>query len=129
MTRRRRRSWCRATRAVSSRHGPRYVRLAHGQPDQLLQKTGILNAYYLPVRTRGVVSATLVNSFRVVFNTYFGASLPLLGPDLRHVSDQQAFHVRRHHRSAGGGAAGLRTGMSGLSPLGNDAIGTEDAEE
>jgi hypothetical protein len=33
-----------------------------------------------------------VNSFRVVFNTYFGARLPLL-PDrtLRHVSDQQPF--------------------------------------
>jgi hypothetical protein len=61
---------------------------------QLLEKTGILNAYYLP----GVDTRTLypgispVNSFRVVFNTYFGASLPLL-PDrtLRHVSDMQPF--------------------------------------
>jgi hypothetical protein len=61
---------------------------------QLLEKTGILNAYYLP----GVDARTLypgispVNSFRVVFNTYFGASLPLL-PDrtLRHVSDMQPF--------------------------------------
>jgi hypothetical protein len=33
-----------------------------------------------------------VNSFRVVFNTYFGASLPLL-PDrtMRHVSDMLPF--------------------------------------
>jgi hypothetical protein len=61
---------------------------------QLLEKTGILNAYYLP----GVDASTLypgispVNSFRVVFNRYFGASLPLL-PDrtLRHVSDMQPF--------------------------------------
>jgi hypothetical protein len=35
-----------------------------------------------------------VNSFRVVFNTYVGASLPLL-PDraLRHVSDMQPFRL------------------------------------
>jgi hypothetical protein len=61
---------------------------------QLLQKTGILNAYYLPGADPRVLYPRIspVNSFRVVFNTYFGASLPLL-PDrtLRHVSDQQPF--------------------------------------
>ena len=61
---------------------------------QLLQKTGILNAYYLPGAGPRVLYPRIspVNSFRVVFNTYFGASLPLL-PDrtLRHVSDQQPF--------------------------------------
>ena len=61
---------------------------------QLLQKTGILNAYYLPGADPRVLYPRIspVNSFRVVFNTYFGTSLPLL-PDrtLRHVSDQQPF--------------------------------------
>jgi hypothetical protein len=61
---------------------------------QLLQKTGILNAYYLPGVKTGVLYPTIspVNSFRVVFNTYFGANLPLL-PDrtLRQVSDFKPF--------------------------------------
>ena len=61
---------------------------------QLLEKTGILNAYYLPGAKSDALYPTItpVNSFRVVFNTYFGANLPLL-PDrtLRHVSDMQPF--------------------------------------
>lgn len=61
---------------------------------QLLAKTGILNAYYLPGADTGVLYPTIspVNSFRVVFNTYFGTNLPLL-PDrtMRHVSDLQPF--------------------------------------
>jgi hypothetical protein len=61
---------------------------------QLLQKTGILNAYYLPGVDPAVLYPTIspVNSFRVVFNAYFGANLPLL-PDrtLRQVSDFQPF--------------------------------------
>lgn len=61
---------------------------------RLLEKTGILNAYYLPgVDTRSLYPGiSPVNSFRVVFNTYFGASLPLL-PDrtLRHISDMRPF--------------------------------------
>jgi hypothetical protein len=61
---------------------------------QLLAKTGILNAYYLPGADSGVFYPTIspVNSFRVVFSTYFGANLRRL-PDrtLRHVSDHQPF--------------------------------------
>jgi hypothetical protein len=61
---------------------------------QLLEKTGILNAYYLPNGGARALYPGIspVNSFRVVFNTYFGARLPLL-PDrtLRHVSDMQPF--------------------------------------
>jgi hypothetical protein len=61
---------------------------------QLLQKTGILNAYYLPGVDTRVLYPTIspVNSFRVVFNAYFGAGLPLL-PDRtwRHVSDLRPF--------------------------------------
>jgi len=61
---------------------------------QLLQKTGILNAYYLPGADTSVLYPTIspVNSFRVVFNSYFGANLPLL-PDrtLRQISDFKPF--------------------------------------
>lgn len=50
--------------------------------DELKEKMGILNAYYFPVTDRSVLypSITPVNSFRVVFNQYFGANLKLL-PD------------------------------------------------
>ncbi len=53
--------------------------------DELRQKMGILNAYYLPgVDTSGLYpSMTPVNSFRLVFNLYFGAGLKLL-PDLNY---------------------------------------------
>lgn len=61
---------------------------------QLLAKTGILNAYYLPGAGTHALYPTIspVNSFRVVFNAYFATNLPLL-PDrtLRHVSDMQPF--------------------------------------
>ena len=61
---------------------------------QLLEKTGILNAYYLPGVDTRVLYPTIspVNSFRVVFNEYFGARLPLL-PDRtwRQISDLQPF--------------------------------------
>jgi sulfatase-like protein len=49
---------------------------------QLVEKTGILNAYFLPGgRGRSLhASITPVNSFRVILNEYFGTTLPLL-PD------------------------------------------------
>jgi hypothetical protein len=63
-------------------------------PTQLLQKTGIMNAYYLPGVDPRALYPTIspVNSFRVVFNSYFGANMPLL-PDrtLRQISDLQPF--------------------------------------
>jgi hypothetical protein len=66
-------------------------------PEELQQKFGILNAYHLP----GVDPADLgfydrispVNAFRIVFNAYFGADLPLLpdtvylSPDYDHMYD------------------------------------------
>jgi hypothetical protein len=63
---------------------------------QLRVRSGILNAYHLPAADPGVLYPTIspVNSFRVVFNTYFGTNLPLL-PDrtIRHVSDFQPFDL------------------------------------
>ena len=62
--------------------------------DQLRVRIGILNAYHLPGVDTRVLYPTIspVNSFRVVFNAYFGTNLPLL-PDrtIRHVSDLQPF--------------------------------------
>lgn len=50
--------------------------------DELREKMGILNAYYLPNMGAGMVypGITPVNSFRLVLNAYFGAALPML-PD------------------------------------------------
>ena len=57
---------------------------AHATTDELEEKFGILSAYHLPgvdPEAAGLYpSITPVNSFRVVFNTYFDAGLPLL-PD------------------------------------------------
>jgi hypothetical protein len=55
-------------------------------PEELRHKSGVLNAYYLP----GVAdnhlykSITPVNSFRTIFNLYFGGHFPLL-PDKNYV--------------------------------------------
>lgn len=61
---------------------------------QLRMRSGILNAYHLPGVDTRVLYPTIspVNSFRVVFNAYFGTDLPLL-PDrtFRHVSNVQPF--------------------------------------
>lgn len=55
---------------------------ATATPDELEIKYGIFNAMYLPGAERGTVSPTLssVNTFRLVFDRYFDADLPLL-PD------------------------------------------------
>ena len=61
---------------------------------QLRVRSAILNAYYLPGANPGALYPTIspVNSFRVVFNTYFGTNLPLLRDRTnRHVSDFQPF--------------------------------------
>lgn len=50
--------------------------------DEMKEKMGILNAYYLPNAKKDLLypSISPVNSFRVIFNLYFGENLPLL-PD------------------------------------------------
>jgi hypothetical protein len=62
-------------------------------PEEVQQKMGILNAFHLP----GVDDAAAgvhdrispVNAFRIVFNAYFGADLPLL-PDISYLSPDYA---------------------------------------
>jgi hypothetical protein len=48
--------------------------------EELRMKTGILNAYFFPDADTSAVTddATPVNSFRILFNTYFGTRFPLL---------------------------------------------------
>jgi len=64
----------------------------HATPDELQQKMGILNAYRLPgvdPEEAGLYqSISPVNSFRVIFNTYFGTDLPLLDDEV-YIFDRQ----------------------------------------
>ncbi len=52
----------------------------HGMRMRPEERMAILNAYYLPAQGNPALyeSITPVNSFRVVFNTYFGAPYSLL---------------------------------------------------
>jgi len=60
-------------------HGPRLI-----ETDKQLD---ILNAYYFPApRPELYPSLTPVNNFRIIFNTYFGTSLPIL-PDRSYFAD------------------------------------------
>lgn len=72
-------------------HGPG-SRLVWDSPGQtcLWERTSIFNAYYLPGEgDRSLYpSISPVNSFRVVLNTYFGTSLPLL-PDTTYFTSHQ----------------------------------------
>jgi len=64
---------------VQGDHGPRFVKT-----DKQLD---ILSAYYFPEpRPELYASITPVNNFRIIFNTYFGASLPYL-PDRSYASN------------------------------------------
>lgn len=74
---------------IQGDEGPYFDRLAknyyyfdlHGATrDELDQKSSILNAYHLPNVPPDILypSITPVNSFRLIFNTYFGAKFPLL---------------------------------------------------
>jgi hypothetical protein len=68
---------------IQGDHGPGGS-LDWASPDRtcLWERSGILNAYYLPGNGQDALYPTIspVNSFRVVLNSYFGADLPLL-PD------------------------------------------------
>lgn len=65
----------------------RYARVSDRE---LKQKLGILNAYYMPDTDTGTLYPTItpVNSFRVLFNHYFNAHLPLLPDKCYAVKDE-----------------------------------------
>jgi len=63
-------------------------------PGELREKVSILNAYYLPgADTQAVYpSISPVNSFRVVFNLYFGTNLsPLTDRTFAHENDRHPY--------------------------------------
>ena len=63
---------------VQGDHGPRFVEIEN--------QLKILNAYYFPDPVPELYSSiSPVNTFRTVFNTYFGSSLPLI-PDQSYTS-------------------------------------------
>jgi len=64
----------------------------HATKEELNEKMGILNAYYLPETDKNLLypSITPANSFRLIFNLYFGTNLQLL-PD-----DSFAFEDEHH---------------------------------
>ena len=79
----------------------------HASLDLLRRRSGILNAYHLPgVETRELYpTISPVNSFRVVFNAYFGTGLPLL-PDrtFRHATEDRPYafeDITRQLKSSG----------------------------
>ncbi len=73
---------------IQGDHGPSY----QYRDDQ---RAEILNAYYLPEGADQLYSTiTPVNTFRIVFNTYFGGDFPLL-PDISYLPvDKDLFDVR-----------------------------------
>ena len=69
-------------------HGPgAYMVWNSAEESQILERMGILSAYYFPDRQYQALysSITPINSFRVLFSTYFDAQLPPL-PDISYFS-------------------------------------------
>lgn len=66
---------------LQSDHGP-FLEKGTSMSDNIIARTGILNAYHFPVKCRDLLydSISPVNSFRVTLNCLFGADIPLL-PD------------------------------------------------
>jgi hypothetical protein len=65
-------------------HGPgAYMNWASAENSNIRERLGILNAYYLPGGDGGLLyeSISPVNSFRVIFNLYFGGEYELLGDE------------------------------------------------
>jgi hypothetical protein len=63
-------------------------------PSQLRERSAILNAYHLPAARAAALYPTIspVNSFRVIFNTYFDTKLPLLRDRIyRHDSENRPY--------------------------------------
>ena len=88
---------------------------------QLLEKTGILNAYYLPgADAAGSVSGNLTSELvpRGVQHVLRRQPAAPAGPDAAPRVGHAAIHVRRHHRSAdGGGAVDREGGMIQAEPF------------
>ena len=68
-------------------HGPK------GEQVRKEQRMSILNAYFVNEEAKALLydSITPVNSFRVIFNKYFGTDFPLLDDISYHVHAEEEF--------------------------------------
>lgn len=87
---------------IQGDHGPSaFVNWDHPEPMGLKERFSILNAYYFPEGGDQLLydSISPVNTFRVLFNYYFGTEFPLL-PDSNYfpLSVQELTHVDVTHR-------------------------------
>jgi hypothetical protein len=59
--------------------------------DSLKEKTSILNAYYLPGKSKELLSSSItpVNTFRVIFDLYFGADFEILNDEIYMVENKE----------------------------------------
>lgn len=68
---------------IQGDHGPGLLLMDGDSPDQCLwERASILNVYYFPERNNNMLYSEIspINSFRTIFNTYFGTSFEQL-PD------------------------------------------------
>ncbi|MBN1451411.1 MAG: sulfatase-like hydrolase/transferase [Anaerolineales bacterium] len=73
---------------IQGDHGPGLLLMNGDTPDNCLwERASILNVYYFPENKTGALypSISPINSFRTIFNTYFGTSFDLL-PDKTYYS-------------------------------------------
>jgi hypothetical protein len=78
---------------IQGDHGPGVYSNENFEGPCLMVKYSILNAYYLPGLSNSPVYETItpVNSFRIVFNQYFGANLELLDDKAYYDSSGESF--------------------------------------
>ncbi|MCX5815519.1 MAG: hypothetical protein NTX75_04655 [Proteobacteria bacterium] len=73
---------------IQGDHGPNF--LIKDKEKQMKMRTSILNAAYLPDERESIFydSMTSANTFRIIFNKYFGTGLKLL-PDISYYQDDE----------------------------------------
>jgi hypothetical protein len=81
---------------LQSDHGPgSYLDWGALENTCVRERSSILNAMYLPdACLNSTADLTPVNSFRLVFNTYFGANLPLLPNHTYYSTWEQPYHFQ-----------------------------------
>ncbi|WP_295805611.1 hypothetical protein [uncultured Nitratireductor sp.] len=93
------------------------------QAEKLQIKTGILNAYYFPNGDYGLLypDITPVNSYRVLFDTYFGAEFPMLADRIfAFPNDRSLYEFHDVTQKVRGTAHVAGTGSGGVSESGGE---------
>lgn len=115
---------------VQSDHGPGSGLIwGSWKESNLRERFGILNAYYLPGLPEGMLydEITPVNTFRIVFNQYFGTDLALLPDKHEFAMFHLPYAFHRVTNALGGSAyTHLQTQYNALPP---DTISIADLSE